>query len=141
MENKAAGRSFLPIPIVFLAVTLLIWAGQPVLAGWNADYRVLLGGNAVLLLVTSASFYLYIRGLRSKANAYSFVRMMYGSLVVKMLVCLLAVAGYLMTPGPPNKNGILGCFILYILYTYLEVKILTQLTRKSPKNAEERSAA
>ena len=135
MENKTAGRSFLPILIIFLVVTLLIWAGRPLLAGWNADYKVLLGGNGVLLLVTAVSFYLYTRGLRSKANAWSFVRMMYGSLVVKMLVCLLAMGAYILTPGPPNKNGILGCFILYILYTYLEVKILTQLSRKSPKNA------
>ncbi len=134
MENKT-GRPFLPIVIVFFVTTLLIWAGRPLLAGWNTDYRVLLGGNSVLLFVTKVSFYLYTRGLRSKANAYSFVRMMYGSLVVKMLVCLLAMSAYILTPGPPNKNGIFGCFILYILYTYLEVRILTQLTRKSPKNA------
>jgi ABC-type polysaccharide transport system permease subunit len=135
MENRMTGRPFLPILIVFLVITLLIWAGQTVLAGWKTDYRVLLGGNGILLFVTGVSFYLYTRGLRNKANAYSFVRMMYGSLIVKMLVCLVAVLAYLLTPGPPNKNGMLGCFILYILYTYLEVKILTQLSRKSPKDA------
>jgi len=135
MENRMTGRPFLPILIVFLVITLLLLAGRPMLAGWNTDYRVLLGGNAILLLVTAVSFYLYTKGLRNTASAYSFVRMMYGSLIVKMLVCLVAVCAYLLTPGRPNRNGILGCFVLYILYTYIEVKILTQLTRKSPKNA------
>jgi hypothetical protein len=129
------GRPFLPILIVFLVITLLIWTGRPVLAGWNADYKVLLGGSTILMLVTSVSFYLYIRGLRNKTNPFFFVRMMYGSLVVKMFVCLVAIGAYLLAVRPPNRNGILGCFILYIIYTYLEVKILTQLSRKSPKNA------
>ena len=135
MENRITGRPFLPILIVFLIIAALIIAGRSLLAGWNTDYRVLLGGSTVLMLVTAVSFYLYIKGLRNKTNPYFFVRMMYGSLVVKMLVCLVAIGAYLLAVRPPNRNGIMGCFILYILYTYLEVKILTQLSRKSPKNA------
>jgi hypothetical protein len=36
-----------------------------------------------------------------------------------------------------NRNGILSCFILYILYTFMEVRILLQLSKpkKSTKNA------
>ncbi len=56
-------------------------------------------------------------------------------LLVKMLVCLLATLLYVLLAGPPNRNAIIGCFIWYILYTYLEVRILTQLNKKAPKNA------
>jgi len=51
--------------------------------------------------------------------------MMYGSLLLKMMVCLVAVLIYAVTAGPAvNRNGIIGCFFLYLLYTFLEVRIL-----------------
>ena len=134
MENKAGGRPFRPILITFLIISVLIIASRSLLAGWKTDWRVLLGGNVILFLVTAASYYLYTRALNN-ANAHVFVRMMYSSLLVKIMVCGIAAIVYALVAGQPNKNGIIGCFIWYILYTYLEVKILTQLNKKAPKNA------
>jgi hypothetical protein len=60
---------------------------------------------------------------------------MYGSLVIKMFACLLATLAYAsLAAKQVNRNGIFGCFGLYILYTWLEVRILMQLSKKSPKN-------
>ena len=96
------------------------------------DYRVLLTGNLLLFLVTSVSFFLYVKGLRNQ-NMNAFIRVMYGSLLLKFFVCLVAVLIYAMIARMAvNRNGILGCFILYVLYTFLEVRILLQ---KSKKNA------
>jgi hypothetical protein len=134
MENKITGRPFRPILICFFAVSLLIVAARPLLVGWNTDFKVLLAGNGVLFLVTGISFYLYTKALQN-SNVQVFIRMVYGSLLVKMLVCLLATLLYVLLAGPPNRNAIIGCFIWYILYTYLEVRILTQLNKKAPKNA------
>ena len=99
---------------------------------WGIDYRVLLTGNLLLFLATAVSFLLYSKGLRSQ-NMQAFVRVMYGSLLVKFFVCLVAVMIYAMVErAAVNRNGIFGCFILYALYTFLEVRILLQ---KSKKNA------
>lgn len=134
MKNKVVGRAFLPIFVVFLVLCLLIAGLSSLLHEWNVDRQVLLGGNAVLFFVTAISYWLHIKSLRT-SNPHVFVRMVYGSLLVKMLVCLLTVLIYALRSGVVNRNAIIGSFIIYIIYTFLEIKILTQLTKKLPKNA------
>jgi hypothetical protein len=61
---------------------------------------------------------------------------MYGSLLVKLFVCMIAAFIYAYLAGKAiNRNGILGCFILYILYTFMEVRILIRRTKKLPHHA------
>lgn len=134
MENKAGNKSFLPIGVVFVVFSLFIVVARSLLAGNRIDYRVLLGGNVLLFGVTAVSFYLYTKALRNN-NPHAFVRMMYGSLLVKMFACLLATLIYAWAAGPAvSRNAIFCCFGLYLVYTWLEVKILMQLSKKSPKN-------
>jgi len=138
MENKAnlklTGRPFLPILAVFVVSSLFIVVARPVLAEGKFDYCVLLAGNILLFGVTAISFYLYSKALRNN-NPHAFVRMMYSSLLVKMFACLLATLIYAWLAGRQvNRNGIFGCFGLYLLYTWLEVRVLMQLSKKSPKN-------
>ena len=137
MENKVSGRSFLPIVLTFIVVGVLALVFRPLLAAWKLDYAVLLWGNALLFLLTASSFYLYIKGLRNN-NPHVFVRVLYGSLLIKFMGCLLAVGIYAaVSRQGVNRNGILGCFILYMLYTFLEVRVLLQLSKpkKLTKNA------
>jgi hypothetical protein len=99
------------------------------------DYLVLLTGNGILFLATGLSFYLYSKALRN-ANVQVFLRMLYTSLLIKMVSCLAATLLYLFLAGAAvSKYSIIGCFCLYLLYTYAEVKILTRLIKKLPKNA------
>jgi hypothetical protein len=129
MENKVAGRSFLPIGLTFIVINVLALVVRPTLAAWKLDYAVLLWGNALLFLLTTASFYLFIKGLRND-NVQVFVRVLYGSLLIKFMGCLLAVGIYAaVSRQGVNRNGILGCFILYMLYTFLEVRALLQLSK------------
>ena len=135
MENKTAGRPFLPILLTFVLSSLLIWIVRARLAGWDMDYRVLLLGNGILFLATTISFYLYSKALRN-ANVQAFLRMVYGSLIIKMVFVMAATLLYLFLAGREvSKHAIIGCFGLYILYTFLEVKVLMQLSKKPPKNA------
>ena len=133
-NTKVLVRAFLPIFVFFLIICLLITNLPSVLQEWNADHRVLLGGNEILFIVTAISYWLHIRSLRS-SNPHVFVRMVYGSLLVKMMVCLVAVLLYAWRTPVVSRNAIIGSFILYIIYTFLEVRILTQLTKKLPKDA------
>jgi len=128
-EKTGAGRAFAPIGIIFIAASLFIWLGRGVLADWKTDPLVLAGGNILLFLVTLISQVLYSKALRS-ANVHAFVRVMYGSLLIKMLVCLIATFIYASIAGRSvNRNGVIGCFVLYIVYTFFEVKILMGLTK------------
>jgi hypothetical protein len=137
MENKVTGRSFLPIVLAFIIISVLVLVFRPTLAAWKLDYGVLLWGNALLFLLTTSSFYLYIKGLRNN-NPHVFVRVLYGSLLIKFVGCLVAVGIYAaVSRQGVNRNGILGCFMLYMLYTFLEVRILLQLSKRKnvTKNA------
>jgi hypothetical protein len=135
MGNKVSRRSILPIVSAFIIITLLVVFGRSLFIGWGVDYRVLVGGNALLFLVTFISYSLYIRALQND-NMHVFLRLMYGSLLVKLFVCMIAAFIYAFVAGKAvNRNGIIGCFILYILYTFLEVRILVRRTKKLPHHA------
>ena len=134
MKKKSYGRAFLPILAIFLVFTGGILFGAPVLRGWNTDGRVLLIGNELLFALTAISYFLHLKSLRND-NAYFFVRMAYGSLLVKMLACLLAVFLYGLLANTINKGAIFGCFILYVVYTFLEVRTLIRFLKKPPRHA------
>jgi hypothetical protein len=135
MENKSSGRPFLPIVIIFVVSSLFFLVARQWLAAWNMDYIVLLSGNGILFLATGLSFYLYSKALRNP-NVQVFLRMLYTSLLIKMVSCLAATLLYLFLAGAAvSKYAIIGCFCLYLLYTYVEVKVLMRLIKKIPKNA------
>jgi hypothetical protein len=132
MKNRP--WAFLPIFAVFLVSSGLILLGAPVLREWKTDSEVLQGGNVLLFGLTAISYLLHIKSIRSP-NPHVFVRMIYSSLIIKMMVCMVAAFLYGWLGKSVNRNAILGCFILYVIYTFLEVKILMKFIKKSPNNA------
>ena len=131
MENKASGRSVLPIVILFILTSLFVWIARSWLGQWM-DYKVLFSGNTILFMATVISFLLYSKALRN-ANIQAFLRMVYSSLLIKMGFCIAATLLYLFVAGKEvSKYAILGCFVLYILYTFLEVKVLMQMSKGGP---------
>jgi Ca2+/Na+ antiporter len=128
------GKSFRPIAAVFIVVLLLLLIARNWLAAqWNMDYLVVLVGNTVLFVATAFSFYLYSKALRNN-NPQVFLRMMYSSLLVKMVSILAATLLYLFVSKEINKAGIIASLALYVVYTYIEVKVLMRLSKNSPKN-------
>ena len=132
MENKKIRKSLAFFVLMYLIFNILvIFRVFP--AEWKMDYKVLLIGNSLLFGVTYVSYLLHIKGLHNP-NPHVFVRTMYGSLLIKMLICLVAVMIYaLASHGTVNRNGILACFVLYLIYTILEVRILQRLYRAGPE--------
>ncbi|HVZ55262.1 MAG TPA: hypothetical protein VG870_01275 [Chitinophagaceae bacterium] len=123
-------RPFLPILWLFIGCNALLLLGRDRLAQWGADTTVLLLGNLLLFVVTALAYWLARRGMHSH-NPYAFVRAVYGSLMVKFFLVLLAVLAYGLTArGHLNKLAIFGCILLYLLYTLLEVAALV----KRPKS-------
>ena len=126
----------LPLVVVFCVSILLIVVGKHwMYSRWNMDYMVLLVGDLILFAASLFSFRLYIKALRD-SNPQVFLRMLYSSLLVKMFFVLGATLIYLFFAGKEvNKAAILGCFVLYIIYTYVEVKTLMRMFKNLPRNA------
>ena len=134
MESKSVGRSFLPVLILFILINVSLFVVFRVAESFKTAFPVLMAGNAVLFLATCLSFYLYSRALHNN-NVQVFLRMMYSSLLLKMAICLSGALLYFWLAGKSvSRTGILGCFGLYIVYTFTEVKVLMRLS-KQQKNA------
>lgn len=128
--NKTVFRSFRPLVLIFVITNALFLTSRSRLSQWNIDVDVLIIGNLVLFAATAVSFFLFTRQLNTK-NAQAIVRTVYGGVLSKMMICLVAVFVYISIVGKGvNKGGVLGCMFLYVLYTTLEVTTLMKLSKQ-----------
>jgi hypothetical protein len=138
MRNNAA-RPFLPIVLLFLILNGFFIAGKEMLDRWDADQSVLIVGNLLLFGITLFSFFIARKGLRN-ANPHAFVRSVYGGIMIKLFICIIAAFVYIASFGKGlNKPALFTCMGLYLVYTFLEVSILTKMLKGS-SDAEKRSA-
>lgn len=134
MQQTSATKAFLPLTIIFVITCTLFLTLFSVLERWKMDPVVLFAGNLILFGATVISFYLYSKAIRNK-NVQAFLRMVYGGMFAKMMICLIAAFIYISTAGKATSKGaIFGCMFLYFLYTFTEVAILMKLSKQN-KNA------
>jgi hypothetical protein len=104
------------------------------------DKRVMIAGNTILFAATFISFHLYTKSLANN-NVHAFLRMIYGGMFAKMLICLFAALIYIMiVKKDVSKGAIFGCMFLYFVYTFVEISIIMKLSRKD-RYVKDRSAA
>jgi hypothetical protein len=134
MEAKTLRRSIRPILLIFIFTTTLFITGRSFLDRWNIDQQVMIWGNLILFAVTLLSFYIYTRSFGSK-NGYAITRSMYGSVLARMFIVVIAVFIYAGIAGKGmSKGAVFGCMFLYFVYTGAEVAILMKMS-KQQKNA------
>jgi ACR3 family arsenite efflux pump ArsB len=131
-ENKF--KPLRPVLLLFVAFSAFFIAGKNMLARWEIDRDVLILGNVLLMLITVVSYSVLYRGLQS-ANPHAFVRAMYGSFIAKFFIIAAAAFIYIIVSREHvNKLALAACMFLYLLYTFIEVSVLTKLV-KQKKNA------
>lgn len=114
---------------VFGVLNGLIILLKPRLLDFGTHYYWLLGGNLVLALVTLFSYMLSRKGLAS-ANNSAFVRMVYASTLLKLMLCLVGITVYAVMNRPNiSKATIFILMSLYLVYTVFETLSLYRLTR------------
>ena len=134
MMSRNNFRPFLPVVFLYIILNGLFVGGRRILANWGMDQDVLIIGNSILFLVSFLSYLVSLRGLRS-VNPHAFIRAMYGSFMIKFFICVAAAFFYIMTVKKDvNKPALFACMGLYLVYSFLEVSILTKLS-KQKKNA------
>jgi hypothetical protein len=127
---KKKQRPFLSIVIVFIVLNGFFVTGKGLLDRWGVDQAVLIFGNLVVFIVTAVSFFISARGLKNP-NPHAFVRSVYSSFLIKFFVFAIAAFIYIQSvKDAVNKPALFVCMGLYIVYTFLEVSVLTKLLRK-----------
>lgn len=101
---------------------------------WGFDPDVLIVGNLLVVIITLVSYLVLNRGMRS-TNLHSFVRAIYGSFILKFFVIAITAFVYIMIAKKNvNKASLITCMFLYLIYTFIEVSVLTKMM-KQKKNA------
>lgn len=140
MTTKKNDRAFVPILIIFIVTTALFITIPSLDFLWNMDRMVMIIGNLIIFTATLISFRLYRRSLENN-NVHAFLRMIYGGMFAKMMICMFAALIYIMiVKKDVSKGAIFGCMFLYFVYTFTEISIILKLSRKQ-KYVKDRSAA
>lgn len=125
-------RDFVPVVVLFVILNALALSLRTTLVARNVDQDLLIGGNLFLFAVTVISFLIAKKGLQNK-NPNAFVRSVYGSIMFKLFICLIAAFVYIFIQRKNlNKPAFFALMGLYLVYTFLEVSILTRLLRRTP---------
>ena len=132
MQNGSPLKAYFPVICVFLGTSLVLMLLRFLIPGSGIDFQVLHFGNVLLFLVGCISLRMSTRALTDK-NVQVFLRLVYGSFMMKFFVFATAAFIYIFTHKKNiNKPALLGCFALYILYTFFEIRsVLKQAKRKN----------
>lgn len=123
-------REFVPIGVLFIILNAFFISGRDLLERWGASQEVLIGGNLLIFILTFFSFLLAERGLQNK-NPHVFVRAVYTSVLFKLFIGIIAAFIYIAIQKKNiNKPGMFMVMALYLVYTFLEVRVLTRMLQK-----------
>ena len=133
-------RPLIPITGLFIVVQSIVNLFGARLEAFGIDKNILAIGNLFVFLITLLSMWILLRGVRT-AKTMAFMRSVYTSFIAKFfLVAAVVVIYALATGGKVNSGAVLTTMFLYLVYTFIEVRVLLKLVKQKP-DAEERSAA
>lgn len=123
-------RVFQPLLWLFVFFTTLVVIFRGFLEQHGVDHEVILVSNFLLFGLSALGFFLQRSGLRSP-NPHAFVRSVYLSMILKLLVCMIAVVVYISFVGNEvNKPALFISMALYLVYTTIEVMALMKSAAK-----------
>ena len=126
-------KAYLPVTLIFVLLNSFIQVFRSFLEKNGFNQTVLILANLILFILTLVGMVVQLKGLRSP-NPQAFVRGVYTSLIVKMLVVLVAVFIYaFLNKEHVNKPAIFTSMGIYILYTVVEVASLMKAAKSNAR--------
>ena len=125
-------KPFTPVILLFIILNAFFIAGAQILLRWNADGSILIIANLLLFAITFFSYILAVNGLNS-TNPHKFTRAIFSSMLIKLFIGMIAALAYIATYKKDlNKPALFGSMGMYLVYTFLEVYILTRMLKNKP---------
>jgi hypothetical protein len=119
-----------PLSLLYIITTALMLALQNKLAQYKIDLVVAVSANLILFMVTRFNIYFQMKNLRNP-NPNAVIRGVMAATFLKLFVLGAAVIIYLLAAGKDRSiNAVFLGMGLYIIYTWLEVKISLRLNPK-----------
>ena len=125
-------RTYYSLFALFVLINLVQKFFNAGLMDLGVNREVLWYGNAVVFIATLVSVFFLNRSLGT-ARALSLLKNIYLAIFIKMLICLVAAAAYILTARKlVDKAALAGCALLYIMYTALELYLVLKSNRTEP---------
>lgn len=135
MNQQSWIKSFSPLIWIFVVISAALVGANYAVEGIFEHTLVLFIGNIFMFLITLASFKIYFGGVYDK-NHSAFFRSFYLGMMLKMFSTIFIVLFYVaIFRKGISKPGVMGTMFFYLIYTFVEVSILSKLQRSLPKNA------
>ena len=130
--TKEFSRLIRPLLILFIMLTSLLLAFQARLVSKKVNVDVVIIANILLFVVSIANIYFQMRSLRNpNLSPSAVIRGLMAGTFLKLMVLAAAVIIYLVAAGENRSiNAVFVSMGLYIIYTWLEVKISLRLNPK-----------
>jgi hypothetical protein len=123
---KLFGKMLMPVLIIFVTLTILIFAANTLWVKYNVDRDVLLGAN-VLFLVTSVIVFFMQKNALNNTNPNVFVRSVIAGMMIKMFSTAIAVLAYVLIVGSTyNTSAVFISLIMYLIYLAAEVMAISK---------------
>ena len=130
---KIQARELVPLILLFIIFNNFFLFGKDWLAKYSIDYLVLIIANSLFFVVSLLVYQMQKRAVKNP-NPNVFVRAVMGGTMIKMVVCLIAVAIYAVAfKNVFSKMSVFAAMFLYFFYLFIEVRMATNLNKK--KNA------
>jgi len=121
MQQKQ--QIFIPISIVFVVVTIVSLVFSTQLNAFKINQWVVIGSNTILFVFSLYNVVQHNKAMQ-QTNPHAMIRGVMGSVILKLFVLGTAAFMYLYNAGEnKNMNGLFFGMALYILYTWLDVRI------------------
>ncbi len=127
---KLFGRMLLPMFIIFIVLTIFIFAASKLWDTYNIDRSVLVGANLLFMTTGLLVFFMQKNALTNK-NPNVFIRSVMAGMMIKMFSTVLAVLAYVVVVGPTyNKRAVFISLFMYLVYLAIEVIAISKLNNK-----------
>ncbi len=131
MQQKQ--QIFIPISIVFVLVTIVSLVFSTQLNAFKINQWVVIGSNTILFVFSLYNVVQHNKAMQ-QTNPHAMIRGVMGSVILKLFVLGTAAFVYLYNAGEnKNMNGLFIGMALYILYTWLDVRI-GLIVKPTPKD-------
>ena len=121
------------LAVVFIGITAALFLLKTwLLQTLGVHYEVLVAGNIVMALITLISYSLNRKGMTSE-NANVIVRSVYASTLAKLMLCVVAIAVYVIVNRTRVSKATIFLFMFfYLVYTVFETSHLIRTSKKKP---------
>lgn len=123
MQPPFFGRKIIPLFIVFIIVNSMVLYFQQKLEHLKIDPLVVFTANCLLFVLSTLSLAMHTK-TADKKNPNAAIRSVMAVTFIKLMVLAASAIIYLLVAG--EKRSVYGVFVgmlLYIIYTFLEVRI------------------